>query len=112
MSDPFLRIAILDQNGHAVDEKQTAHIKNTRNPVWKDTLVLHQPPGTPVPITVSISLFDKDLRKEQLISMVRMQLEHTAGQVSDFPMPVKDSPMQSISFHHRSSPDLFFEPRK
>jgi len=111
-SDPYLSVALVDGGGRVLDQRQTAFVMNTMNPVWQETLVLHLPAGERWPPMLRISLWDKDFRSaDDHIGTTEIALSGgnggLDGLVSRYPMesPVKSG--MTASFRYHCSQPLF-----
>jgi hypothetical protein len=57
VSDPYLKVEIIDATGRSVEEKRTSHIVNATDPCWPETLLLLLPATVAFPPTVRLSLY-------------------------------------------------------
>lgn len=93
VSDPFVRIALLDDYGNVIADEVTTHLRNQRNPAWEQELTMPLPPHVTYPPTIVAEVWDKDWYKEdERIGKLKLGLEplHTGrGRVLDAVVPVK-----------------------
>ena len=91
-SDPYIRIALLDDDGEVVDDERTKFVHNEYNPTWKETLTMPVPARITYPPRILIELWDKDwLQDDELIGSAKVRLEPSAlgrGQLQKYRLNV------------------------
>jgi len=110
VSDPFVKMTITDQAGGILAKKTTSVLKNQVHPEWPDSFTVWLPPGVAKPLTVSVSIWDKDKKGGELIAKTSVDLKGSNATVAKHPMPVHDSAELSIGFRHATSPPVFIDP--
>jgi hypothetical protein len=113
VSDPYLKVSLLDADGYPVDTRKTAHIANVTDPIWEETLELQLPSYVPFPPVARFALYDEDGKKDTLISEVRYQLTQgdatkegfAAATIERHPLPAHDSEHLAISFKYKGTPE-------
>ena len=116
ISDPYLILAAIDDNGEMRDQTKTSHIENSRHPSWKETLRLFMPdqeaktPKTK-PFKVLITLMDRNAKKaDVLIGDVQVALKVGSGKVKiEIPSRSPSSMRPFVYFRYEATPQMYFE---
>jgi len=110
VSDPFVKMTLADKEGSILAKKTTSVLKNQVHPEWPDSFTVWLPPGVAKPLTVSVSIWDKDKKGGELIARTSIDLRGPEATVAKHPMPVHDSADLSIGFRYATSPPAFIDP--